>query len=158
MQKSQIKPSTEYAFRKKRLPGTPFEHVKILEYIRGNLGTHPSVDWARPRRSKLVRSTSRSSSVSSGKPFTPCKRRTSTAKLLDCAARWKSADLGVKRAGFLRLSIRAPPAYTRLIHAGKTASNPYHHSKSFLPATACKISSSSESRGSPMRRRSKKVS
>jgi hypothetical protein len=36
MLRSEIKPRTEYAFRGKRVPGTPFEHVRIIEHIRGN--------------------------------------------------------------------------------------------------------------------------
>ena len=46
MLKSEIKPRTEYAMREKRTPGTPFQRVRIIEYVRGNkwkaegFGTH----------------------------------------------------------------------------------------------------------------------
>lgn len=36
MLKSEIKPRAEYALREKRLPGTPFQRVRIIEHIRGN--------------------------------------------------------------------------------------------------------------------------
>lgn len=36
MLKSEIKPRTDYAFREKRLPGAPLEHIRILEHIRHN--------------------------------------------------------------------------------------------------------------------------
>lgn len=36
MLKSEIKVRTHYAIREKRIPGTPLQRVKILEYIRGN--------------------------------------------------------------------------------------------------------------------------
>jgi len=36
MLKSEIQPRMEYAFREKRVPGTPFQRVRIIEHIRGN--------------------------------------------------------------------------------------------------------------------------
>ena len=36
MLKSEIKPRTEYAHREKRVPGAPFQRVRIIEHIRGN--------------------------------------------------------------------------------------------------------------------------
>ncbi len=36
MLKSEIKPRTEYALREKRLPGVPFQRIRIIEHIRGN--------------------------------------------------------------------------------------------------------------------------
>src|SRR5262245_39841972 len=35
MLKSEIKPGFEYAFREQRLPGTPFQHVKVVQHARG---------------------------------------------------------------------------------------------------------------------------
>jgi hypothetical protein len=34
--KSEIKPRTDYAFREKRVPGAPFQRVRVIEHIRGN--------------------------------------------------------------------------------------------------------------------------
>lgn len=45
MLKSQIKAGTEYAFREKRAPGTPFQRVRILEHIRGNRW---KAEWIEP--------------------------------------------------------------------------------------------------------------
>ena len=36
VQRAEIKPGTEYAFREKRTPGGPVERVRIIEHIRGN--------------------------------------------------------------------------------------------------------------------------
>ncbi len=36
MLKAEIRPGVEYAIREKRVPGAPFEHVRIIEHIRGN--------------------------------------------------------------------------------------------------------------------------
>jgi hypothetical protein len=36
MVKSEIKPRTDYALREKRMPGVPFQRVRIVEHIRGN--------------------------------------------------------------------------------------------------------------------------
>jgi hypothetical protein len=36
MLKSEIKPGTEYALREKRVPGAPFQRIRIIEHIRGN--------------------------------------------------------------------------------------------------------------------------
>jgi hypothetical protein len=45
MQKSDIKPRTEYAFREKRVPGSPLEHVRVLEHLSGNKW---KVEWIDP--------------------------------------------------------------------------------------------------------------
>ena len=45
MLKSQIKTATEYAFREKRTPGTPFQRVRIIEHIRGNRW---KAEWVEP--------------------------------------------------------------------------------------------------------------
>jgi hypothetical protein len=45
MQKAEIKPRTEYAFREKRVPGCPIEHVRVLEHIRGNKW---KAEWIEP--------------------------------------------------------------------------------------------------------------
>jgi hypothetical protein len=36
IQKAEIKPRTEYAFREKRVAGGPIERVRVLEHVRGN--------------------------------------------------------------------------------------------------------------------------
>ena len=36
MLKSEIKLRADYAFREKRIPGAPLEHIRILEHIRHN--------------------------------------------------------------------------------------------------------------------------
>jgi len=36
MLKSEIKPRAEYALREKRIPGAPFQRIRIIEHIRGN--------------------------------------------------------------------------------------------------------------------------
>ena len=36
MLKSEITPRTEYAMREKRATGIPFQHVRIIEHVRGN--------------------------------------------------------------------------------------------------------------------------
>lgn len=36
MQKAEIRPRAEYAFREKRVAGGPIERVRVLEHIRGN--------------------------------------------------------------------------------------------------------------------------
>jgi hypothetical protein len=36
MLKSEIKPRVEYAMREKRLPGVPFQRVRVIEHVRGN--------------------------------------------------------------------------------------------------------------------------
>lgn len=45
MNKSAIQPSTEYAFREKRTPGTPFQRVVVIEHIRKNKW---KVKWVDP--------------------------------------------------------------------------------------------------------------
>ena len=45
MQKFEIKPRTEYAFREKRDPGAPLERVRVVEHIRGNKW---KVEWIDP--------------------------------------------------------------------------------------------------------------
>ena len=45
MSKSEIKPGLEYAMREKRLPGTPFQRIKIVEHIRGNRW---KAEWIEP--------------------------------------------------------------------------------------------------------------
>jgi hypothetical protein len=45
MQKSDIKPKTEYALREKRTPGSPFERVRVIEHVRGNKW---KVQWIDP--------------------------------------------------------------------------------------------------------------
>jgi hypothetical protein len=45
MQKSQIKKGAEYAMREKPRLGTPFQHVRILEHIRGNKW---KAEWIEP--------------------------------------------------------------------------------------------------------------
>ena len=45
MLKAEIKPRTDYAFREKRVPGAPLEHVRVLEHIRGNKW---KVEWIDP--------------------------------------------------------------------------------------------------------------
>jgi hypothetical protein len=45
MQKAEIKPRAEYAFREKRVPGSPIEHVRVLEPIRGNKW---KTEWIEP--------------------------------------------------------------------------------------------------------------
>ena len=45
MQKSEIKPKAEYAFREKRAPGTPFQRVRAIENVRGNKW---KVQWIEP--------------------------------------------------------------------------------------------------------------
>jgi len=45
MLKSQIKSGTEYAFREKRIPGSPFQRVRIIEHIRGNKW---KAEWIEP--------------------------------------------------------------------------------------------------------------
>ena len=45
MQKSEIKPKTEYAFREKRVPGSPIERVRVIEHIRGNKW---KTEWMEP--------------------------------------------------------------------------------------------------------------
>lgn len=36
MLKSEIKPGVEYALREKRVPGSPFQRVRIIGHLRGN--------------------------------------------------------------------------------------------------------------------------
>ena len=55
MVRSEIKPPTDYAFREKRVPGSPLEHFRILEHIRHNkwkaewIDPNPGlVHWSRP--------------------------------------------------------------------------------------------------------------
>lgn len=45
MQKAEIKPRTEYAFREKRVAGGPIERVRVLEHIRGNKW---KTEWLEP--------------------------------------------------------------------------------------------------------------
>jgi hypothetical protein len=45
MLKSEIKPGTEYALREKRTPGGSFQHVRIIEHIRGNKW---KAEWIEP--------------------------------------------------------------------------------------------------------------
>lgn len=45
MQKAEIKPRTEYAFREKRVPGSPIERVRVLEHVRGNKW---KTEWIEP--------------------------------------------------------------------------------------------------------------
>lgn len=45
MQKSEIKPKVEYAFREKRVPGIAFQRVRIIEHIRGNKW---KAEWIEP--------------------------------------------------------------------------------------------------------------
>src|SRR5205807_6238530 len=45
MQKAEIKPRAEYAFREKRVPGGPVERVRVLEHIRGNKW---KTEWIEP--------------------------------------------------------------------------------------------------------------
>ena len=45
MQKSEIKPKTEYAFREKRVPGSPIERMRVIEHIRGNKW---KTEWMEP--------------------------------------------------------------------------------------------------------------
>lgn len=48
MLKAEIKLGTEYALREQRKPGTPFQRVRIIKHIRGNMwragGTDPNPD------------------------------------------------------------------------------------------------------------------
>ena len=45
MLKSEIKPRMEYAFREKHTPGTPFQHVRVIEHIRADKW---KVEWIAP--------------------------------------------------------------------------------------------------------------
>jgi hypothetical protein len=45
MQKSQIRKGTEYAMREKPKPGSPFQHLRIIEHIRGNKW---KAEWIEP--------------------------------------------------------------------------------------------------------------
>ena len=45
MQKSYIHPGVEYAFREKRTPGTPLEHVRVIQHARANKW---KVEWIDP--------------------------------------------------------------------------------------------------------------
>ena len=45
MQKSEIKPRTDYALREKRIPGAPLQRVRVLEHIRGNKW---KAEWIEP--------------------------------------------------------------------------------------------------------------
>jgi len=45
MQKAEIKPKVDYAFREKRPPGAAVERVRILEHIRGDKW---KAEWINP--------------------------------------------------------------------------------------------------------------
>ena len=45
MLKSEIRAGIEYALREKRVPGTPFQRVRVIEHIRGNKWR---VEWIDP--------------------------------------------------------------------------------------------------------------
>lgn len=45
MQKSDIRPNTEYALREKRTPGTPFQRVRVIAHVRRNKW---KVEWIDP--------------------------------------------------------------------------------------------------------------
>ncbi len=45
MLKSEIKPRTDYALREKRIPGAPFQQIRIIEHIRGNKW---KAEWVNP--------------------------------------------------------------------------------------------------------------
>ena len=47
MQKSEIKPRMEYAFREKHTPGTPLQHVRVIENVRADRW---KVEWIDPNR------------------------------------------------------------------------------------------------------------
>ena len=63
MQKSDIKPKTEYALREKRTPGTPFQRVLVIEHARRNKW---KVEWIGPNPSLV-------DYVESGKLVVPWK-------------------------------------------------------------------------------------
>jgi hypothetical protein len=45
MLKAEIKPGKEYAFREKRIHGSPLQRVRIIEHVRGNKW---KVEWIDP--------------------------------------------------------------------------------------------------------------
>ncbi len=45
MWKVEIKPGAEYALRERRIRGTPFQRVRIIEHIRGN---NWKAEWVDP--------------------------------------------------------------------------------------------------------------
>lgn len=51
MWKAHIKPNAEYALREKRAIGTPFQHVRVIQHIRGNKW---KVEWIDPNPGLVV--------------------------------------------------------------------------------------------------------
>jgi hypothetical protein len=51
MLKSELKAGAEYAFREKRVPGTPLARIKLIQHVRGNKW---KAEWITTRYRSLV--------------------------------------------------------------------------------------------------------
>jgi hypothetical protein len=79
MWKADIKPKAEYALREKRAIGTPFQHVRVIQHIRGNKW---KVEWIEPNPGLV-------DYIESGQLIVPWKDRKAFLKEEENAARLK---------------------------------------------------------------------